>query len=193
MNRNEEIDARIETLQEELDKLKKQRERIEKPITERIKTFDDAVDELGSVHPLVKQYMAANGNEAFTRNTIAYMKLLIIAAALNEGWRPQFTEYEYRWFPWFTHWTEGELKDKSEEWKANNKLVLFGGFSSDGASCGLAYVGSTLAWSHASSLISARLAVKSEEISDYFGNQFIDIWAEYLLDGCEIEKDDTDV
>ena len=193
MNRKEEIDARIETLQEELENLKKQRERIEKPITERIKTFDDAVDELGIDHPLVKQYMAANGNEAFTRNTIAYIKLQIVAAALNEGWRPQFAEYEYRWSPWFTLWTEEELKDKSKEWKAKHKLVLFGGISRNGASCGLAYVDSHHAWSTADSLISARLAVKSEEISDYFGNQFIDIWAEYLLDGCEIEKHDTDV
>ena len=193
MNRKEEIDARIETLQEELENLKKQMERIEKPITERIKTFTDAVDELGSEHPLVKQYMAANGNEAFTRNTIAYIKLQIVAAALNEGWRPQFSEYEYRWSPWFTLWTEEELKEKSEEWKAKHKLWWFGGFSDLGASCGLASVYSGNAWSLADLSISARLAVKSEEISDYFGNQFIDIWAEYLLDGCEIEKHDTDV
>ena len=193
MNRKEEIDARVETLQEEHENLKKQRERIEKPITERIKTFTDALEELGSEHPLVKQYMAANGNEAFTRNTIAYIKLQIVAAALNEGWRPQFAEYEYRWFPWFTLLTEEELKEKSEKWKAKHKLWLFGGFSSYGSSCGLASVYSSLAWSYANSPISARLAVKSEEISDYFGNQFIDIWAEYLLDGCEIEKHDTDV
>lgn len=183
MNRKEEIDARIETLQEELEKLKRQRERIEKPITERIKTFDDAVEELGSEHPLVRQYMAAaNEYESFTRNTIAYMKLLIIAAALNEGWKPKFKEYEYRWFPWFTLWTEEELKEKSEEWKANHKLWLFGGRSSLGASCGLAFVPSHSAWSGAVSSISARLAVKSDDIAHYFGKQFIDIWAEYLLD-----------
>ena len=193
MNRKEEIDARIETLQEELEKLKKQRERLEILVTERIKTFTDAVEELGSEHPLVKQYMAANGNEAFTRNTIAYMKLLIIAAALNEGWRPQFSEYEYRWSPWFTLWTEEELKEKSEEWKAKHKPVLFGGPSNYGAACGLASAFSNSAWAHAYSHFSARLAVKSEKISDYFGNQFIDIWAEYLLDGCETEKHDTDV
>lgn len=194
MNRKEDIDARIETLQEELEKLKKQRERLEKPITERIKTFTDAVEELGSEHPLVKQYMAsANGNESFTRNTIAYMKLLIIAAALNEGWEPKFKEYEYCWFPWFTLLTEEELKEKSEKWKANHKLWLGGGLSYGGASCGLAFVYSHYAWSLADSCLSARLAVKSEEISGYFGNQFIDIWTEYLLDGCEIEKHDTDV
>lgn len=193
MNRKEDIDARIETLQEELEELKKQREWIEKPITERIKTFTDAIEELGIEHPLVKQYMAANGNESFTRNTIAYMKLLIIADSLNEGWKPQFKEYEYRWFPWFTLLTEEELNEKSEEWKANHKLWLFGGHSYCGASCGLAYVSSHNAWSLADSGISARLAVKSEEISYYFGSQFIDIWAEYLIDGCEIEKHDTDV
>ena len=207
MNRKEDIDARVETLQEELVKLKKQRERIEIPVTERIKTFDDAVDELGSEHPLVKQYMAAvNGNESFTRNTIAYMKLLIIAAALNEGWEPQFTEYEYRWFPWFTLWTEGELKNKSKEWKANHELCLFGSASYDGAFCGLAFAysnaGATCglagadsgsAWTASAAACSARLAVKSEKLAHYFGKQFIDIWAEYLFDGCEIEKHDTDV
>ena len=182
MNRKEDIDARIETLQEELEKLKKQMGRLEIPVTERIKTFDDAVDELGSEHPLVKQYMAANGNEAFTRNTIAYMKLLIIAAALNEGWKPQFMEYEYRWLPLFTLWTEEELNEKSEEWKAKHKLWLFGGNSLSGASCGLACVFSCHAWSRAYSSLSARLAVKSEELACYFGKQFIDIWAEYLLD-----------
>ena len=183
MNRKEEIDARIETLQEELEKLKKQRERLEIPVTERINTFDDAVDELGIEHPLVKQYMAAaNGDEAFTRNTIAYMKLQIIAAALNEGWKPQFTEYEYRWLPWFTLWTEEELKEKSEKWKANHKLWLFGDASVSGSSCVLAYAPSDNAWTHSSALSSARLVVKSEELAYYFSEQFIEIWAEYLLD-----------
>ena len=193
MNRKEDIDARIETLQEELEELKKQREWFETPITERIKTFTDAIEELGSEHPLVKQYMAANGNESFSRNTIAYMKLLIIAAALNEGWEPQFTEYEYRWFPWFTLWTEGELKNKSKEWKANHELWLFGGRSNAGATCGLAGADSGSAWTASAAACSARLAVKSEKLAHYFGKQFIDIWAEYLFDGCEIEKHDTDV
>lgn len=192
MNRKEDIDARIETLQEELEKLKKQREWIEKPITERIKTFTDAVEELGSEHPLVKQYMAAaNGNESFTRNTIAYMKLLIIAAALNDGWEPQFTTGEYRYYPWFYLYKQEEIDKMDEEKKKS--LWLFGGSANHGASCGLACVFSLTAWSHAHSGISARIAVKTEELAHYFGKQFIDIWAEYLFDGCEIEKHDTDV
>ena len=172
MNRKEEIDARIETLQEELENLKKQRERIEKPITERIKTFTDAVDELGSENPLVKQYMAANGNESFTRNTIAYIKLQIVAAALNEGWFPDLLNKDMRWYPWYS------IIPRSENsWSR----------------CSLAYAASYAAWPNSSADCSAILAVKSKEISDYFGNQFIDIWEEYLLDGCEVEKHDTDV
>ena len=182
MNRKEDIDARIETLQEELVKLKKQRERLEIPVTERIKTFDDAVDELGSEHPLVKQYMAANGNEAFTRNTIAYIKLQIVAASLNEGWFPDLLNKEKRWYPYYKIYAGDEIDDIFPD-----ATYLFG------ACCGLAFVDSDFAWSYANSYISARLAVKSEEISDYFGNQFIDIWEEYLLDGFEIEKHDTDV
>ena len=126
--------------------------------------------------------MAANGNEAFTRNTIAYMKLLIIAAALNEGWFPDLQIKEKRWYPYYKIYAGDELNDIHPD--AN---YLFG------SCCWLSFVSSDLAWSFAASTLSERLAVKSEEISDYFGNQFIDIWAEYLLDGCEIEKDDTDV
>ena len=78
--------------------------------------------------------------------------------------------------------TEKELNEKSEEWKANHKLVLFGGYSYYGASCGLASVNSNAAWSIANSRISARLAVKSDKLACYFGKQFIEIWVEYLLD-----------
>lgn len=189
MNRKEEIDARIETLQEELEKLKKKRERLEIPVTERIKTFDDAVEELGIEHPFVNQYMAAaNEDEYFTRNTIAYMKLQIIAAALNEGWFPDLQRKEKRWFPIFKIYAGDDIDNISPD-----ATYMFGGTSSSGATCGLASANSHDAWANAYSYISARLAVKSEEISGYFGDQFIDIWAEYLLDGCEIEKHDTDV
>ena len=182
MSRKEEIDARIETLQEELEELKKQRERLEIPVTERIKTFDDAIDELGSKHPLVRQYMAANGDELFTRSTIAYIKLQIVAAALNEGWFPDLQRKEKRWYPYYKIYAGDEIDDIFPDAR-----YIFG------ACFGLAFVSSDLAWSFAASTLSYRLAVKSEEISDYFGNQFIDIWTEYLLDGYEIEKHDTDV
>jgi len=150
------------------------------PVTERIKTFEDACKELGSGHSLVAEYNAFVAVNTMSPDIVAYIKLRIIAAALNEGWEPQFTNDEYRWYPWFTFWTEEELKEKSEKWKKDHELWLFGGSSHFGADCGLAAAYSYSAWSYSSSSLSARLAVKSEKLAVYFGKQFISIWADYV-------------
>ena len=157
-----------------------------RPVMERIKTFEDACRELAKraesnegIALLLADY-ESNADNIKTKGTLAYMKLCIIAAALNEGWEPQFTEDEYRWSPWFTLWTEEELKEKSEEWKADHKLWLFGGSSNGASYCGLAYASSDNAWTLSHAYCSARLAVKSEELADYFGKQFIEIWADYV-------------
>ena len=151
-------------------------------VRERIKTFHDAYCELGNEHPFVISYEkyvnTASGEEA---DVIAYLKLRIIAAALNEGWEPKFTEDETRYYPWYTLWTKEELAQKSEEWKKEHSLWLFGGYSYNGAVCGLASAYSNLAWSGSYAHISARLAVKSDELAEFFGKQFIDIWADYVL------------
>ena len=157
-----------------------------RPVMERIKTFEDACRELGKraesnegIALLLADY-ESNASNIKTKGTLAYMKLCIITAALNEGWKPQFTNDEYRWYPWFTFWTEEELKEKSEQWKKDHALWMFGGYSSLGSNCGLAYASSDYAWSYSSALFSARLAVKSEELAVYFGKQFISIWADYV-------------
>lgn len=69
-------------------------EKDNRPVTERIKTFEDACKELGEEHPFVVAYDAWIMNEEFDDqlDIIAYLKLRIIAAALNEGWKPQFTK-----------------------------------------------------------------------------------------------------
>ena len=150
-----------------------------RPVTERIKTFEDARDELGDEHPLVKEYCGViNINLDIKQDLISYLKLRIICAALNEGWEPQFTTDEYRYYPLFYLYTQNEI-DKIDENK-KKKLWLFGGPSSNGALCGLASAASYDGWSDSASSISARLAVKSEELAEYFGKQFIDIWADYV-------------
>lgn len=154
------------------------------PVNERIKTFEDACKELGEENVLVQAYRTAefntSGNQNDVSDVVAYLKLRIIAAALNEGWEPQFTNDEVRWYPWFTFWTEEELKEKSEQWKKDRALWLFGGDSRSGSACGLASASSYNAWSHSAAYFSARLAVKSEELAVYFGKQFISIWADYV-------------
>ena len=113
------------------------------------------------------------------------MKLRIIAAALNElnedtlDEFPKFTTDEYAWHPWFYLYTQEDIDNMNEENK--KKVWRCGGGSVDGARCGLAYASSGYAWAAAYAYLSARLAVKSEELAKYFGKQFIDIWADYLV------------
>ena len=151
----------------------------ERPITERVKTFEDACKELGEDHKLVQQFKAIQEAIAEDKEATAYFKLGIITAALNEGWEPDFTnDDEYRYYPYLCLWTKEELEDKDEAWKDDHNLLLWigGGSSTDGANCGLASASSTYAWSAATARFSARLAHKTEELAIYSGKQFTELW-----------------
>ena len=62
-----------------------------------------------------------------------------------------------------------------------NRLVLWGGCAYAGASCGLACALSIYAWSHSDANFGSRLAVKSSEIAIYFGEQFKELWKDFLI------------
>ena len=68
-----------------------------RPITERVKTFEDACAVLGENHLYVQMFQD------------------IYTAALNEGWEPQFTSDEWRWYPWFRLLTKSDIEELSEE------------------------------------------------------------------------------
>lgn len=146
-------------------------------ITERVKTFEDACCELGEDNHFVEQYHAIVKSGNFTsdgHDFIAYLKLRIIAAALNEGWEPQFIENEWRWFPWFALWTEEELSEKSDEWKADRHLISTGDYSGDWA--GFAYAGSIYSPSCTDASFGSCLCFKSKDLATYCGTQFIAYW-----------------
>ena len=56
-----------------------------------------------------------------------------------------------------------------------------GGRAVDGAGCGLAGASSGSAWSGSSAGFGSRLAVKSSEIAIYFGEQFKELWKDFLI------------
>ena len=149
----------------------------DRPVTERIKTFEDAMLALGEEHPLVKEWHCG---ENLSSDLEAYLQLRVICAALNEGWEPQFTEDEWRWFPWHYLWTESELDEKSDEWKADRHLIMIGDkYQSEYA--GLAYAYSNDTPSYSSTHLGSHLCLKSEALATYCGKQFIDLWAAFLL------------
>ena len=147
-----------------------------KDIMERIKTFGDALNELGRSHPLVCQY---NNIDDVDSDLLAYMKLRIVVSALNEGWTPKFTENEYRYYPWFFLYTQDEYEKLSD--KEKNRGVLFGGGANDGAYAGFACAYSTNAPSYSNAYFGSRLCLKSDTLAIYCGEQFKELWFDYYI------------
>lgn len=152
-----------------------------KDIRERIKTFDDALKELGDDNQVVKEYYERwqlVGDKDVSKDYVAYLKLRIIIAALNEGWKPEFIPGEYRWAPYFLLYTKEEYEKLDDEVKASvvyrssSNASAGGGVSCAGAGGGSAGVGAS---------VGSRLAFKTEELAEYAGKQFLDIYADFLL------------
>lgn len=153
-----------------------------RPVTERIKTFEDACNALGDEHPLVTQYRltaAAYKGDPMTEDFIAYLKLRIIVAALNEGWEPKFEKGEYRYFPWFYLYTKEQYDELDDEEKgrcvlrSGNYTNSYYGFVSCNAHYDASYSSATYGGS--------RLAFRTRELAAYAGRQFIEEWADFMF------------
>lgn len=159
-----------------------------KDIRERIKTFADALHELGNDNSLVLAYQNTNLRDSDVapdnKDIIAYLKLRIIVAALNEGWEPQFVPGEYRWAPYFVLYTKEEIDEMDEETKAR---VVCRSYRNANANGGVSFAYSFYDSAYVNANIGSRLAFKSEELAKYAGTQFIDIFADFML-GWELKK-----
>lgn len=154
-------------------------------VEERIKTFDDACRELGENHLYVQMFKdifekSTKAGANINSDVVAFLKLRIICAALNEGWEPKFTEDEWRWYPWFYLYTDEELSKKSEEWKTSHVLKKLHRLLPSGYG-GLAYANSFNAPSDSVANFGSRLCLKSAALAKYCGTQFIDVWADFIL------------
>ena len=120
-------------------------------IMDRVKTFEDACKELGRQPYNVDSLMKLG----LTKNDIAYQKMVVIVEALNEGWKPDVCNSDVeRWYPWF---------------------------KPDGSPSFFAFCGSYYAYVRANAGSGSRLALKSEQLANYCGKQFLELWKEMLL------------
>lgn len=155
-----------------------------RPITERIKTFEDALVEL--------QLRAEKGDKTAktlreewydiatdSDELIAYLKLRIICAALNEGWEPKHTEDEVRYYPWHWLYSQDELDNMREEEKIRRCMLPTGEYQTEYAGFGFAY--SACAPSLTGATFGSRLCLRSDELAVYCGKQFIKLWADFKL------------
>lgn len=153
-----------------------------RPITERVKTFEDACNELGEENVLVQAYRTAefntSGNQKDVSDVVAYLKLRIIVAALNEGWQPTFFDDEYRYYPWFVFYTKEELDTMDEEERSR---VLGRSNDNAGAVAGVAYSYTRFASSSSRPTTGGPLSFKNREMAEYAGQQFLAIYADFLI------------
>lgn len=186
-----EINELIKTIEQQLAELKEQaaqvaaKEKDDRPVTERVKTFEDALRELGDEHPLVEQWWDFEaipyGSEA-TRDIVdlvAYYKLRIITAALNEGGESEFKDSEWRYWPYYWFYTKEAWEKLSDDEKKGGLFVA--SRANGSSSCGFAYLcagnGPTTASAHCGS----RLCYKNRELALYSGRQFAELWVDYYL------------
>lgn len=147
----------------------------DKDVRERIKTFEDACREIGIDSEAWNRDKISLGLEP---DVLAFLKLRIIVKALNEGWEPQFTEDECRYYPWFVLYTGEEYNRLDEEEKPR---VVYRSYSSAVALGGVSYAYAVSDSSFTSAYIGVRLAFKPSELAAYCGRQFLDIWADFVF------------
>lgn len=143
-------------------------------VRERIKTFADAAKAVGIEDPEEWEEPYSD----LEPDILAYFKLRIITKALNEGWEPKFIPGEYRWAPYFLLYTKEEIEKMNAKTRARVVLrsdyyaLAYGGVSYANALYDSAYV-------YAS--VGSRLAFKSEELAEYAGKQFTEIYADFIF------------
>ena len=163
-----------------------------------IKSYEDACEVLG-LTPILSE----NRNKALCaqfpdhydfrqnmpKHIIALMKLEIISRAL---WgkdfqpKPDAEGKEIYWYPWFALYTKKEMEEMSEEKRKSLRGALFGGFANSGASAGFGCLFAIRRSSHSPAYIGFRLCQETPEKAEYFGKQFIELWAEYLAFGFKV-------
>lgn len=152
-----------------------------KNIMERVKTFEDACEVLGEEHSFVQEYRGvANINFDFTQDIIAYLKLRIICAALNDGWKPTFPDGECRYYPWFYIYNQNEYEKLNKDEKKKCRVVgrsSCDAYALGGVVCSSAHFSPSYSYSYHGS----RIVFKTSELAEYCEKQFIDIWEDYLF------------
>ena len=156
------------------------------PVTKRVQTLDDAVRELGDDQPAVKAWRSikygysVSEKDPDTADIMAYVTLRVITEALNEGWKPQFTEGERRWYAWYDFLTKEEVEGMSDEEKEERRVVGRAG-SYANAYGGLVYSHAYYVSTFSDSNFGSRLAFKNEELAEYAAKQFGDIYADFCF------------
>lgn len=145
-----------------------------------IKTYEDACEALG-------EEPVGDLGDHVDKHIIALIKLETISRALwGKDWQPKPDPdgSKYFYYPWFALYTQSEMDSMSEE----DRGALLGAHADNGADAGFGCLNAGYRSSNSTAAIGFRLCQETEEKAKYFGVQFKEIWADYLVFNFTVEN-----
>lgn len=137
-----------------------------------IRSYEDACEALGESLDVEK--LVAAGVPA---HIIAQMKLEHICKALWGGenkCQPTADGSKVWWYPVMALWTPNEISNMSDD----ERGALLSAYATYGAHAGFGCLYAYSRSSCASAVGAFRLCLDTEEKAEYFGKQFVELWAE---------------
>lgn len=137
-----------------------------------IRSYEDACVALGESMDVEKLVAAGVPN-----HIIAQMKLEHICKALWGGenkCQPTADGSKVWWYPVMALWTPGEISNMSDD----ERRALLSAGAIDGAGAGFGYLAAGTRSSRSTARSGFRLCLDTEEKAEYFGKQFVELWAE---------------
>ncbi len=138
-----------------------------------IRSYEDACAAL-KCSPIDEKALHSAG---VRKGIIALIKLETISRALwgkNYQPKPDASGNSCFYFPWFALWTEREIKETED-------LVYIPVIDALNNRAGFGYAHTHYAPSYTAADVGSRLWQESREKAKYFGQQFIELWFDYLM------------
>lgn len=149
-----------------------------------IRSYEDACVALGIEPTLNKSLIVRNGDSVedlfeLPKHIVAQMKLETICRALWGGEVKVYPDPKGErtyWYPWFALYTKDEMERMNKEQRG----ALLSAPAYLGALAGFGFLDAVnrSSWAHADGAF--RLCLDTEEKAEYFGKQFVELWAEAI-------------
>lgn len=149
-----------------------------------IRSYEDACVALGIEPTLNKSLIVRNGDSVedlfeLPKHIVAQMKLETICRALWGGEVKVYPDPKGErtyWYPWFALYTKDEMERMNKEQRG----ALLSADASDGAAAGFGFLSAIDRSSYSLAYSGFRLCLDTEEKAEYFGKQFVELWAEAI-------------
>ena len=139
-----------------------------------IRSYEDACKALGE--SVDEKTLSEAGVPS---HIIAQMKLELICKALWGGEVKVYPDPDGNriyWYPWFALYNQNEIDNMNDKQRG----CLLSATAGTGAIAGFGCLGALSRSSHSSAYSGFRLCLDTEEKAEYFGKQFLELWAEAI-------------